>query len=277
MTLRFLHVSDLHFGGRADVRLVEALERSIPDLHPDAIVVSGDLSQRARHGELQRARAFVTAAREVAPVYVLPGNHDVSWWWRPLGPFGRGLLYRKYRRYFGPDLTPTVALPGAVIAGVLTSDGAAWASPSWRIRDLAAKGHLPKAEYLRVRGVFADAPPDLLRVLVIHHNVVRGETSGMRGLAHARRAMRRIAASGAELVLCGHDHQEAAHLIDGRVVVSTAATLSARLRGGVPSFNLIDVEPTVITVTFYRWVAESVWFRASGPLRFDRYQSTEVA
>jgi len=277
MTLRFLHVSDLHFGGRADVRLVEALERSIPDLHPDAIVVSGDLSQRARHGELQRARAFVTAAREVAPVYVLPGNHDVSWWWRPLGPLGRGLLHRKYRRYFGPDLTPTVLLPGAVIAGVLTSDGAAWASPSWRIRDLAAKGHLPKAEYLRVRGVFADAPPDLLRVLVIHHNVVRGETSGMRGLAHARRAMRRIAASGAELVLCGHDHQEAAHLIDGRVVVSTAGTLSARLRGGVPSFNLISVETAAITITFYRWVAESERFRASGPLRFDRYQSTEVA
>jgi len=277
MTLRLLHVSDLHFGGHANVPLIETLEKSIPGLRPDAIIVSGDLSQRARHGEFQRARAFVTAASEVAPVYVLPGNHDVSWWWRPLGPFGSGLLYRKYRRYFGPDLTPILRLPRAVIAGVLTSDGAAWGSPSCRVRDLAAKGHLSKAEYLRVRGIFTDAAPHLIRVLVVHHNVVRGERSGMRGLAHARRAMRRIAASGAELVLCGHDHHEAAHLVDGRVVVSTAGTLSARLRGGVPSFNVVAVESTVITITFYRWLAESEQFRASLPLRFDRSHSAEVA
>jgi len=82
--------------------------------------------------------------------------------------------------------------------------------------------------------------------------------------------MRRIASSGAELVLCGHDHHEAAHLIDGRVVVSTAGTLSARLRGGVPSFNLISVETSAITITFYRWAAESQRFRGSGPLTFDR-------
>jgi 3',5'-cyclic AMP phosphodiesterase CpdA len=272
MTLRLLHLSDLHFGGRADIQVMEGLEAELPYLPADAIIVSGDLCQRARHGEFQRARAFLATAAKTAPVYVLPGNHDVSWWWRPLGLLGRGLLYRNYRRYVGTELTPTLTLPDkALITGVLTADGAAWGSWSWRVRDTVAKGHLPKAEYLRVRRLFAEASPALARVLVVHHNVVRGEVSGVRGLAHARRAVRRIVASGADVVLCGHDHQEAAHVLEGRVIVSTAGTLSARVRGGKPaSFNLVTVEATRLTITFYRWDVESERFWASEPVVFAR-------
>ena len=58
MTVQIVHIGDLHFGGLADVSVVEALERMLPDLRPDAIVIGGDLSQRARHGEFQRGRAF---------------------------------------------------------------------------------------------------------------------------------------------------------------------------------------------------------------------------
>ena len=271
MTVQLLHVSDPHFGGLVDIGQVEALERMIPDLRPDAVVVSGDLCQRARHGEFQRARAFVNLAAQTAPVYVLPGNHDVSWWWRPLVPFGRGVLYRKYRRYFGADLTPTLTLPGAIIAGVLTSDGAAWASLTWRLRDVTVKGHLPKSEYLRVRRVFAEAPPELSRVLVVHHNVLRGEISQRMGLAHWRRAQRRILASGAEVVLCGHDHQEGADLLGDKVVVSTAGTLCIRARGGRPSsFNFVTIEPTAVQVTFFRWDGERGRFQPSDTFAFAR-------
>jgi 3',5'-cyclic AMP phosphodiesterase CpdA len=90
MTFSVVHLSDLHFGGLADLAQIEAVEALVPDLEPDAVVVSGDLSQRARHGELQRARACVAALNGAAPVYVLPGNHDVQWWRRPLLPFGAG-------------------------------------------------------------------------------------------------------------------------------------------------------------------------------------------
>jgi 3',5'-cyclic AMP phosphodiesterase CpdA len=49
------HLSDLHFGGFADLKQIEALEEFLPSLNPTALVVSGDLSQRARHGEFQAA------------------------------------------------------------------------------------------------------------------------------------------------------------------------------------------------------------------------------
>src|SRR5207237_823967 len=117
VTVQLLQVSDLHFGGLANIEQIEALEAMIPDLRPDAVVITGDVSQRARHGEFQRARALVQLAARTAPVHVIPGNHDVRWWTRPLIPFGRGPAYAKYTRYFGDDLTPTLTIPGAGIAG----------------------------------------------------------------------------------------------------------------------------------------------------------------
>jgi len=271
VTVQLLHVSDLHFGGLADIEQIEALEQTIPDLRPDAVVISGDLSQRARHGEFQRARALVQTAARTAPVHVIPGNHDVRWWRRPLIPFDKAPLYAKYARYLGVDLAPTLTLPGAVIAGALTSHGVAWGSLTLRLRDLAVKGHLPKREIERVRALFAAALPEQARVLVLHHNVLRGDISRRMGLARWRQAQRRIIGSGAEVVLCGHDHQEGADLLDGRVVVSTAGTLCQRSRGGRPSsFNFVTIEPTAVHITFFRWDVEARRFRASDTAAFAR-------
>jgi len=276
VTLQLLHLADLHFGGLADIRQIEALEAMLPDLRPDATVIAGDLSQRARHGELQRARAFVNVARATAPVYVMPGNHDVEWWRRPLIPFAKDALYRKYQRYFGADLAPTLTIPGAVIAGALSSHGLAWGSLTTTVRDLAVKGHLPKREMERVRQVFADAAPDAVRVLVVHHNVLRGAISRRMGLARWRTAQQRIVASGADVVLCGHDHQEGADVLGGRVVVSTTGTLCTRSRGGRPScFNFVTIEPTAVHVTFFRWEAERGKFRPSDTFAFARPQAAE--
>lgn len=276
MTVQILHLSDLHFGGLADVRQIEAVEAMLPDLRPDAVVISGDLSQRARHGEFQRARAFFNTARETAPAYVLPGNHDVQWWQGPFLPFSSPALHSKYRRYFGQELTPTLNIPGAVIAGALTSHGVAWGSLTFRLRDIAVKGHLPKREYERVKQVFAGAEREDARVLVMHHNVLRGDISQRMGLAHWRRAQERILLSGADVVLCGHDHQEGADVLGGRVVISTAGTLSTRSRAGRPSsFNFVTIEPTAVQVTFFRWEAERGRFRASDTFAFARAQAAE--
>ncbi len=268
MTVQLLHLADLHFGGLADIRQIEALERMIPDLRPDAVVISGDVGQRARHGEFQRARAFIRLAQATAPVFIMPGNHDVQWWRRPF--VGGQAMYRKFRQYFGDDLTPTLKLPEAVIASVLTSHGLSLASVS-HINDFTVKGHLPKREIDRARRVFAGAPAEAARVLVVHHNVLRGDISQRMGLARWRTAQRRIVDSGADVVLCGHDHQEGADVLDGKVVVSTTGTLSVRTRGGRPScFNFVTIEPSAVQVTFFRWEAEGGRFRPSDTFAFAR-------
>ncbi len=176
MTVQILHLSDPHFGGLADIRQIEAVERMIPDLRPDAVVISGDVAQRARHGEFQRARAFVNLARETSPVHIMPGNHDVQWWWRPFIPFDKRAIYTKYRGYFGDDLTPTLTIPGAVIASALTSHGMAAPQRTAR-RHLAAHGFV---------AVEASAAPH--RGVGRRRGAVRPRPPGKRG--HARRPRR---------------------------------------------------------------------------------------
>lgn len=278
MTVQIAHIGDIHFGGLAIIPVAEALERVLPDLRPDAIVIGGDFSQRARHGEFQRGRAFANLARETAPVLVIPGNHDVQWWRRPFIPFGKDAVYQKYRSYFGADLTPTLTIPGgAIIASALTAHGVAWGSLTPRLNDIAVKGHLPKREMQRVQTVFAQAEPGLPRVLVVHHNVLRGEISARMGLARWRQAQKRIVEAGTDVVLCGHDHQEDADMLDGRVVVSTAGTLSTRARGGRPvSFNFVTIDPAAVQVTFFRWDSAKQRFQPSDTAAFSRQKAARL-
>src|SRR6185436_2273596 len=164
LTFSLVHLSDPHFGEVCDLAQVEAVQNLIPDLEPRAIVISGDLTLRARHGEFQAAHLYVKELERTAPVYLIPGNHDVQWWWRFFVPFASAAKYRKYRRYFGPALTPTMEFPEAIITGALTSHGVAWGSLTSRLRDIAVKGHLPRKEIERVQSIFSKANPDQLRV-----------------------------------------------------------------------------------------------------------------
>ncbi len=278
MKFSLVHVADVHFGEVADLNQIEALESLVPDLEPQVTVIAGDVSLRARHGEFQRAKALVKELERTAPVYMIPGNHDVQWWWRPFIPFGRAAKYEKYSSYFGPVLCPTLDLPEAVIAGALTSHGVAWGSLSRNPRDIAVKGHLPRKEIERVAEVFRKADTAKLRVLVVHHNVLRGELSQRMGLSRWKVAQRRIAACGADLVLCGHDHQEQIDILMDGPVVACTGTLSTRSRGGrAPVFYHITADTTSIRAAAYRWEADRKLFRRTDEYVFARNRVTGEA
>ncbi|HEY7481478.1 MAG TPA: metallophosphoesterase [Gemmatimonadales bacterium] len=271
------HLADIHFGGYADLAQLEALESFLPTLGVDAAVIAGDLSQRARHGEFQAAHAFVNRLRPHMPVFIVPGNHDIEWWTSPLGLLGERRKYRKYSRYFG-ELTPVLELPGAIFAGALSSYGVAFGSLTWNLRDLAVKGHLPRSETDRVASIFAKANPGDARVLVFHHNVLVGETSRRMGLARWRSAHRRLLATGADVILCGHDHQEGAGQVEGALAVSTAGTHSHRSRGGRPSvFNLVTIDQEAVHIQHYRWVLQNREFQRSDAFSFARSRAAKVA
>lgn len=276
VTIVIVHLSDLHFGGYADLRQIEALEEFIPTLEPTAIAVSGDLSQRARHGEFQAARVFLHRMGLRIPMLVVPGNHDIEWWKSPLGLLGENRKYAKYLRYY-PELRPMLEVPGAVLVGALSSYGVAFGSLTWNLRDLAVKGHLPRSEIRRVQKIFAVAPPAVGKVLVVHHNVLAGGTGRM-GLARWRSAHRRLLTTGADVILCGHDHHEGAGQIEGSLAVSTSGTHSYRQRGGRPSvFNLVTLDEQSVHIQHYRWMSDKRHFIPSDKSSFARKGPPKVA
>lgn len=273
-----VHLSDLHFGGFADLKQIEALDSFLPSLNPTAVAVSGDLTQRARHGEFQAAHLFLKRVRAVAPTLVVPGNHDIQWWRSPLGLRGQRRKYDKYTQYFGQDLRPVLEVPGAIIAGALSSYGVAFGSLTLRLRDLAVKGHLPKSETDRAKKVFDAAPPGVAKVMVFHHNVLAGGLSRRMGLARWRSAHKRLLATGADVILSGHDHQEGAGQIQGSLAVSTAGTHSLRVRGGRPSvFNLVKIDDSAIHIQHFRWVSNDRQFIPSDTSSFARRGPPQVA
>ena len=271
-----VHLSDIHFGGYADLKQIEALEEFLPSLAPTALVVSGDLSQRARHGEFQAAHVFLHRLRLQTPGLIVPGNHDVEWWKSPFGLLGEKRKYAKYLRYYG-ELRPQLLVPGALIVGAVSGYGMAFGSLTWNIRDLAVKGHLPRSETSRVKKIFAEAPPHLAKILVVHHNVLAGGTGRM-GLARWRSAHKRLLDTGADVILCGHDHFEGAGQIEGGLAVSTSGTHSYRQRGGRPSvFNLVTLDPQSVHIQHFRWVSADRQFIPSDKFSFARKGAPKVA
>jgi 3',5'-cyclic AMP phosphodiesterase CpdA len=268
--ISLFHCSDVHFGHPAVPEQFEAIEAMIQEQKNDVVAVSGDLTQRARSGEFLRARAFIRHAEGVSKVIVVPGNHDVAWWFSPLGMGDDRKLLRKYRQYINEDIEPVLRLPGATIVGLNTCHGVIPQTLTWNVRDISIIGTLREEQIARAAAEFSRSPSRDARVIVMHHNPVKGELSRRHGLRHTNRVLGAFADMGVDLVLCGHDHQEAVHYIEHTrkgTVISTAGTISNRARGGRPSsVNLIRITDSDIDVQTLIWSSDERTFTA-GPAR----------
>jgi 3',5'-cyclic AMP phosphodiesterase CpdA len=265
---RVLHVSDLHFGKPAVPEQIEAIEAVIQEQKFDVVAISGDLSQRARSGEFQRARAFIRHAEQVSRTIVVPGNHDVKWWRAPLEIGNHKRLYANYRKYIDEELEPVLRIPGATFVGLLTAHGVSRHTLTWNLRDIGVIGALHKGQIERAAQEFEKSPPDDWRIIVMHHNPVKGELSQRHGLRNTPRVLGAFADLGVHAVLCGHDHQEAVHYIEHTkrgTVISTAGTVSNRSRGGRPSsINVLELQARKIHVATHIWSSDAGAFVA-GP------------
>ncbi len=268
--VRVLHVSDLHFGRPAVPAQIESIESAIQEEKFDVVAISGDLSQRSKSGEFQRAAVFLRDANRVSQTIVVPGNHDVAWWHAPFGLGDRSKLYSRYSEFISPELEPALYVPGAAFVGLNTSHGITRRTLTWNMRDLSIIGDLKKKQFEYARTAFSRAKQEDARVIVMHHNPVKGELSQRHGLKATKRILGNFAEMGVDLILCGHDHQESVHFIEHTkkgTVISTAGTVSSRSRGGRPSsMNVIDIRPDEIDVHTRVWSPDAKNF-VPGPHR----------
>ena len=114
------HLSDLHFGRerRSDVAVLQA---ELQALAPDLVIVSGDLTQRARAKQFAAAREFLRSLP--GPTLVLPGNHDLPLYdvpRRALDPLGM------YRRFIARDLCPSFYDGELAVLALNTATASAW-------------------------------------------------------------------------------------------------------------------------------------------------------
>jgi 3',5'-cyclic AMP phosphodiesterase CpdA len=258
-TVNILHVSDIHFGRHCLVPMVEAIEAEVATGEYDVVAFSGDLTQRAWTAQLTQSASLLTRAARHARVIVVPGHHDVEWWWSPLHVFGDSVINRKYRRFIGAELEPVLRVPGATFVGLNTAQGVNLRTLTKRPRDISIIGDLRWQQVERAHNEFSASPTSDARVIVMHHNLLRGDLSQRFGLRNPDRVSQWFGQIGVDLVLCGHDHQESiASFVHekGETVVATAGTVSNRSRGGRPSsVNAISISASEIAVRTLIWPA----------------------
>jgi 3',5'-cyclic AMP phosphodiesterase CpdA len=254
--LTLLHISDLHFGPPYVPEVGEAVLRLAPRLRPDVIVVSGDLTQRARPEQFAAAREFIDRLPDV-PRVVVPGNHDVPLW-RVFDRLTDPL--RHYRHYFSEDTDRVWRLDGAVVVALDST------SP----RRAISNGRIHKDQLEFCARAFRDAPPDAARIVVAHHHFVPAPDYELdRAMPKAKRALNLFLELGVDLILGGHLHRAyIGNTLDiyagrnrgrGIIVVQCGTTTSRRGRGKEReknSLNVIKIGREMLRVTHYMYFGQ---------------------
>lgn len=228
---RLFHVSDMHFG-REDREAIDWFGRKVKEEQPDAVIVTGDLTMRARAREFSAAAQWLESLRR--PVTVEVGNHDLPYfnlWARFVTP---------YKRYQALEhmIERPLDVKGIAIVPLKTT-----ARFQWRLN--WSKGHVSTRSLQESLALVEAVPEGDLIFVAAHHPLIEAGTAATSKTRRGREALDALATAGAHAVLTGHVHDpfDVAHDVNGRTVrLIGAGTLSERVRSKPPSFNEIRVD-----------------------------------
>jgi 3',5'-cyclic AMP phosphodiesterase CpdA len=243
------HISDLHFGAESP-DVVEGLREDLLSLAPSLLVVSGDLTQRARRREFEAARTFLDLIP--SPKLVVPGNHDI-----PLLDLARRFAFplARFRRYIDPATDPFFATDALAVLGLNTARSNTWKD-----------GRVSPEQIEAVRRRLGRLPATVVKVLVTHHPFLPppGDPSPPL-VGRAAEALQAAEASGVDLLLAGHLHHgytgdiRSHHgAIKRAILVAQAGTATShRLRNEANSYNVIQVSPERLSFSLRVWCGKA--------------------
>ena len=211
-------ISDLHCGSQYHIpSLATRVVDEINELRPDALVVTGDLTDMGFRQEFKVAHRFISRM-EVENVLVLPGNHDA----RNVGDL-------HFEELFGSRSTE-LRFRGVRIVGLDSSEP-----------DLDA-GRIGRNRYRWIEERFSE--PDEFKIVALHHHLLPVPGTGReRNIVYdAGDVLRVLGGSGCDVVLCGHKHVPHVWRLEDMIVVNAGTACSHRLRGMTrASYNILEI------------------------------------
>jgi 3',5'-cyclic AMP phosphodiesterase CpdA len=245
---RLLHLSDLHVGSRVDSGLEAGLTDLITRVDPELIVASGDLTHRGRPEQHDEAADFLQSLGR--PVLAVPGNHDIPY--TPIARFTRP--YEQFERRW-QTTRPIYSSERLHVVGL--NSVRPWVHQAGQIRP---------AQLTYAAQKLAEAGPDALRVIVLHHHLLGAPwRSRKKPVRDRSRVLGGLVDAGAELILAGHIHQVAISErhefevasgdIQG-VTVSSAPGLGQprpNRRGEARGLHLYECGESSLSVETYIW------------------------
>lgn len=257
-----VQLSDTHFGTEVP-QVVEAVKQSIERIRPDIIILSGDITQRARKDQFASAKAFISALRQ-RNVLVIPGNHDI-----PLFHLIARLFwpYKNYRQRFG-QCENILCYRNVCVVGLDATSP--WRHVNGKVRHSRAEPLLQRARRQMKEGD---------KLIVCAHQPLAAawpQDEGNR-LINYEMSAAFFASHHVDMVLSGHVHvpiiQATTKIFPDlarHFVLSGAGTaISRRTRPNAPnSFNVIMIDQG-ITVTLMEYDAGAGAFVARNKASYE--------
>ncbi len=257
------HISDIHFGD-ADPAIVDRLVEKIVEVKPDLIVISGDLTQRARTKQFVEARAFLD--RLLFPKLIVPGNHDVPLY-NLFDRFANPLT--KFKKHITADLAPDFVDDEIAVVGMNTA------------RSLTIKGGRISDE--QVEDAIAKLGPvgeHVVKIVVTHHPFDLPDGFDEDDIVgRAKTVLPKLVRSGADVFLAGHLH--VSHIVHSArryrldngysaLIIQAGTAASTHERGEENSFNILQIDLPVLSVQRFQCSQPADGFHLATTERFEK-------
>lgn len=231
MTTRLFHVSDVHFGVE-DRACLDAVAKAVKDERPDALVCTGDLTQRATHDQYAEAEEWFKALG--VPIWLDVGNHDMPYrnlWERFTDPYRR---YNALREAVAVDHFETED----VVLVPLKSTVRIQPRFPWSDGFVTNKALETTSEVL---GELRGDPRHI--VVTAHHPLLGPKDGGKNPTIGGDEAFRALSEAGAQAVLSGHIHMPIDEVREAGgppMRMLGVGTISTRLRhGAAPCYRVL--------------------------------------
>ncbi|UAB78451.1 metallophosphoesterase [Erythrobacter sp. SCSIO 43205] len=231
MTTRLFHVSDVHFGVE-DRACLDQVAKAVREERPDALVCTGDLTQRATHQQYKEAADWFRSLG--VPIWLNVGNHDMPYknlWERFTDPYRR---YNALREAVAVDSFET---PDVVLVGLKST---VRIQPRFPWSDGFVTEQALSETQKELHALQGD---DRHIVVTTHHPLLGPKGEAKNPTIGGDAAFAALGQAGAQAVLSGHIHKpldEIRELAGARIRMLGSGTLSSRLRHGAgPSYRAL--------------------------------------
>lgn len=245
MATRIFHMSDPHFGAE-NREALNIFADAVRHEGADALLCTGDLTQRATYPQFEAAARFFEQFD--VPVVICAGNHDMPYynmWERLVDPYRR---YRMVQRGVADAFASDDVVLVPLVSTVPLQPRFPWVDGL--VRRQALQSTLAQLRSL--------AQDPRLKLVFCHHPLLPAQDGQKNPTIGGDNAFAQLAKAGAQAVISGHVHIpfDQQRERGGRSLrMLGAGTLSTRLRGVPPSFQILTCEADAGIVAERRIIA----------------------
>jgi 3',5'-cyclic AMP phosphodiesterase CpdA len=223
--MQFVQISDLHIGGLFKEDGFNTIVEEVNSLKPDAIIVSGDLTDDGLIFQFQNAHREIKRLNS-SNIIIFPGNHD----YRHTG-------YLLFKKFFSSK--QIYEFDDIVLLTIGT------ARPD---RDEGEVGHRQNLWMEESLTKYEKKT----KIVAMHHHLIAIPDTGYAnvvGILDAGDTLRACLESKVDLVLCGHKHRPWLWNLGSLKIAYAGTACSWRYRGIFENtYNIIDIKDGEINV-----------------------------